>query len=70
MIYYCDGSRRLMHVPDYYFSAHHPEGIIYGYAYERPDPKRYHQLSVKRGIWAPDEYFNGILAGVHESTWP
>lgn len=69
MLYRRDGSRRVMSGNDYYWTAYHPQGVIYGHADNPPDPTRYTGALIKRGRFAPDHIMQDVEAQASASSW-
>jgi hypothetical protein len=70
MIYYLDGTKQIQQGLDYYYEAPHFSGVIRGAGMDKDEiVKRYQSAVIKRGIWAPDEYYSKIVQEAMASTW-
>ena len=69
MLYYESG-KQIQHGLDFYYEAAHHSGVIRGAGMEKDKiEKRYPDAVIKRGIWAPDEYYQAILEEAMNSIW-
>lgn len=56
MLYYANGTRRILSGSTWFFFATHPKGTIYGHGEEHPTTAIYPGLfKVCRGRWMPDQ---------------
>jgi hypothetical protein len=69
MLYHKDGTKRILIGSDYYFSAKHSEGWIYGNERYPPDSTRYTDLCILRGRWVPDHVMARINYEANASVW-
>ncbi len=71
MLFFADGSKQVQHGADYYYDAPHPAGTIHGSTSDllHELQARYPGAIVKRGRWAPDDWYHDIMAEAHASTW-
>lgn len=71
MLYYSDNTKQIQHGMDFYYeSPHHSGEPIRGSGMTKDEiAKRYYGAIIKRGIWAPDEYYKTILEEAMASTW-
>lgn len=72
MLYYRDGSRQIQNGLDYYYQAPHFSGeSIYGAGGSKDNiEKRYPDAVIKRGRWAPDDYYREIVDKAFASKPP
>lgn len=57
MLYFADGTRRIMQGDDYFFRC----GDTYGHTSNRADLEKYPGAAVVRGMWLPDDIYYGIV---------
>ena len=72
MIYYSDGTRQIQQGADYFFIAQHHSGeeIHANSTKTIPEIKdRYQNPIIKKGRWAPDEYYQKIVDEAMSSKW-
>jgi hypothetical protein len=70
MIYYKDGTKQVQHGLDFYYEAPHHAGIIQGAGMCRDEIEdRYPGAVIKRGRWAPDNYYRVVMQIAHNSRW-
>lgn len=71
ILYYANGGKQVQHGMDFYYEAPHCCGdSIRGTAMPNDDVgNRYPSAEVKRGRWAPDEFYRQIVEEAMISTW-
>ncbi len=71
MLYYSDDTKQIQHGMDFYYeSPHHSGELIRGTGMAKDEiAQRYPDAIIKRGQWAPDEYYKKILEEAMASTW-
>ena len=71
IIYYTDGTRQIQQGLGYYYEApHHSGESIFGAGSNRREiRRRYPGAVLKRGRWAPDDYYRAAVACALSSPW-
>ena len=71
MIYYERGGKQVQHGMEWYYEAPHHAGVIRGASSDPPEQisKRYPGAVLKRGRWAPDDWYREVMATAHAATW-
>lgn len=71
MLYYEGGGKQIQQGTSYYYEApHHSGEVIRGAGMDADDiERRYPGAVIKRGQWAPDEYYRKVVDEAMASTW-
>lgn len=70
VLYYANGTRRILSGSTWFFFATHPKGMIYGHGEDQPTKAVYPGLfKVCRGRWMPDQANADLQHVMQESSW-
>lgn len=70
MIYYSDGTRQVQQNSFYFEAEHHSGEPIRGtFEFEADVRTRYRNPVIKKGRWAPDDYYRKVVTAAMASKW-
>lgn len=70
ILYYPTGGKQIQQGVDYYYEVVTRVGLVQGAGMSKDEiPARYPGAAIKRGRWAPDTFYRGVVDAAMASTW-